>query len=193
MIIESDIIKRILLGEVDAFRYFIDTYKDMAFSIVMGIIHDESIAEDVVQTAFINAFKNLKQFKMKSKFSTWFYTIVVNEVRIQLRKHKRNIQSLDDDNFHETEPHEENPALLNLHRADQKLMINNLLSKLSPRENLLMRLYYQNENSIEEIHKITGITVPNIKTGLHRARQNFYRALTKEYKGEIIALSSYGG
>jgi len=190
---EIDIIKRVLHGKVDAFRYFIDTYKDMAFTLAMGMIQDESIAEDLVQTAFIKAFKNLKQFKMKSKFSTWFYTIVVNEARIHLRKNKGNVQRLDDENYHEPELHEENPALLNLHRSDQKRIINNALHRLSPRENLLIRLYYQNENGIEEIQKITGFSASNIKTGLHRARQKFYRALTKEYKGEMTALSFFGG
>jgi RNA polymerase sigma factor (sigma-70 family) len=193
MDVEVDIIRRVLHGDVDAFRYFIDTYKDMAFTLAMGMIQDESTAEDVVQTAFINAFKNLKQFKMKSKFSTWFYTIVVNEARILLRKSKSNVQSLEIENVNETELFEENPALLNLHRADQKRIVNNALSKLSYRENLLMRLYYQNENSIKEIQKITGFTVSKIKTGLHRARQSFNRTLTKECKGEMITLSSYGG
>jgi RNA polymerase sigma-70 factor (ECF subfamily) len=193
MVVEIDIIRRILHGEVDAFRYFIDTYKDMAFSLVMGMVEDESIAEDVVQTAFINAFKNLKKFKKKSKFSTWFYTIVLNEARIQLRKNKSNVLSLEDYKFHETELHIENPALLNLHRSDQKRIINNVLSKLSSTENLLMRLYYQNENSIDEIHKITGFGVSKIKTGLHRARRNFARILKKEFKAEIGTLSSYRG
>jgi RNA polymerase sigma-70 factor (ECF subfamily) len=193
MIVEFDIIKRILRGEVDAFGYFIDTYKDMAFSLVMGMIQDESIAEDVVQTAFINAFKNLKQFKKRSKFSTWFYTIVVNEARIHLRKNKSNVLSLEDYHFHETELFVENPALLNLHRSDQRRIINHVLSKLSSVENLLMRLYYQNENSIHEIQKITGFGVSKIKTGLHRARRNFARLLKKEFKAEMITLSSYRG
>jgi RNA polymerase sigma-70 factor (ECF subfamily) len=192
MTVEIDIIRRILHGEVDAFRYFIDAYKDMAFSLVMGMIKDESIAEDVVQTAFIKAFKNLKQFKKRSKFSTWFYTIVVNEARIQLRKNKNNVVSLEEYHFKETELYVENPALLNLHKSDQKRIINTVLSKLSAVENLLMRLYYQNENSIEEIQKITGFTASKIKTGLHRARRNFNRKLTKEFKGEMIALSFYG-
>jgi RNA polymerase sigma factor (sigma-70 family) len=193
MVVEVDIIRRVLHGEVDAFRYFIDTYKDMAFTIAMGMIQDESVAEDIVQTAFIKAFKNLKQFKMKSKFSTWFYAIVVNEARILLRKNKSNFQSMETENVNETELYEENPALLNLHRSDQQRIINNTMSKLSPRENLLMRLYYQNENSIEEIQNITGFSISKIKTGLHRARQSFHRALTKECKGEMITLSSYGG
>jgi RNA polymerase sigma-70 factor (ECF subfamily) len=192
MIVEVDIIRRVLRGEVDAFRYFIDTYKNMAFSLAMGMIQDESTAEDVVQTAFINAFKNLRQFKRTSKFSTWFYTIVVNEARIQLRKNRNNVLSLDDYNFHETELYVENPAFCNLHRSDQKRIINRALSRLSSTENLLMRLFYQNENSIEEIRKITGFTVSKIKTGLHRARRNFNRALKKECKGEMIALSSSG-
>jgi RNA polymerase sigma-70 factor (ECF subfamily) len=192
MVVEIDIIRRILRGEIDTFRYFIDTYKDMAFSLVMGMIQDESIAEDVVQTAFINAFRNLKKFKRRSKFSTWFYTIVLNEARIQLRKNKSNVLSLEDYHFHDTALYIENPAFLNLHRSDQKRIINNVLSKLSSVENLLMRLYYQNENSINEIQKITGFTISKIKTGLHRARRNFNRKLTKEFKGEIGTLSSYG-
>ena len=50
MDVEVDIIRRVLHGEVDAFKYFINTYKDMAFTLAMGMIQDESIAEDVVQT-----------------------------------------------------------------------------------------------------------------------------------------------
>ena len=126
---EIDIIKRVLQGEVDAFRYFIDTYKDMAFTLVMGMLQDESIAEDVVQTSFIKAFKNLKQFKMKSKFSTWFYTIVVNEARIQLRKNRSNVKILEIENIHETDLFEENPALSNLHRSDQQRIIDIALRK----------------------------------------------------------------
>lgn len=192
MMTEKDIILKIIHGDVDAFRYFIDTYKDMAFSIATGIILDESLAEDVVQSAFVKAFKNLKQFKKKSKFSTWFYTIVVNEAYIQLRKHRQNVLSLDSRYIKETERYEENPALHNMHIDDQKRMINNALKKLPPHENLLIRLFYQNENSIKEIHEITGFTISKIKTGLHRARQNIYRLLEKEYQGETGALSTYG-
>lgn len=193
MIAEIDIIKRVLHGDVDAFRYFIETYKDFAFSLAMGMMRDESTAEDVVQAAFINAFKNLKKFKRKSKFSTWFYTIVLNEARIQLRKNKGNILSLEDYDFHESEFCIENPALNNLHKSDQKRLINKTLSKLSATENLLMRLYYQNENSMEEIQKITGFTISKIKTGLHRARKNFIRILAKENKSEMIISQSFKG
>jgi hypothetical protein len=38
MVVEVDIIKRVLHGDVDAFRYFIDIYKDMAFTLAMGMI-----------------------------------------------------------------------------------------------------------------------------------------------------------
>jgi len=189
---ESEIIRRIIHGETDTFRYFIDHYKDMAFSIAMSMTSDASLAEDVVQDAFIKAFKNLKQFEMRSKFSTWFYAIVVNEARIQTRTPKLDTQSLDSDFFQGTEPAEDNRALFNLYAEDQKRVINSALSKLSSRESLLMRLFYLNENSIREIRKITGFTVPSIKTGLHRARKNFARALEKELKGEATVLLSYG-
>jgi len=189
---ESEIIQKIILGEVDLFRVFIDRYKDMAFSIAISIIRDETLAEDIVQSAFIKAFKNLKQFEKRSKFSTWFYAIVVNEARGQMRKHKLHTLSFDSDSFHETESAETNKALYNLQVEDQRRVINNTLSRLSPRESLLMRLFYLNENSIEEIRKITGFTISNIKTSLHRARQHFYHILKKELKGELTTLLSVG-
>jgi len=50
MVVEVDIIKRVLHGDVDAFKYFIDAYKDIAFTLAMGMIQDEPIMKDVAQT-----------------------------------------------------------------------------------------------------------------------------------------------
>lgn len=191
MMMESEIIRKIIHGDTDEFRYFIDRYKDMAFSIAISMIPDEPIAEDVVQDAFIKAFKNLKQFRRKAKFSTWFYAIVVNEARIQKRKRKLSVLSLDSDFFNGSEPFEDNQALHNLHAEDQKRVINGALSNLSDRESLLLRLFYLNENSIREIHKITGFSVSSIKTGLHRARKSFNRVLKMTLKDEAANLVCY--
>lgn len=189
---ENEIIQRVIHGDVNAFRYFIDRYKDMAFSIAMSIIRDETLAEDIVQNGFIKAFNNLNRFKQQSKFSTWLYTIILNEARSHIRRNKLNTLSLDSENFLEVGAAETNQAMFNLQVEDQKRMINDTLSRLSPRESLLLRLFYLNENSIEEIRKITGLTISNIKTSLHRARQNFYQVLKKEMKKEADTLLSYG-
>ena len=65
-------IRKVLGGDTEAFSYFITTYKHMAFSIAMSVLKDSFLAEEAVQKAFINAFRNLDSFHQQSKFSTWF-------------------------------------------------------------------------------------------------------------------------
>ena len=185
---ENKIIQKVLDGDIDSFRYFVDRYKDMAFSIAMSISRDATLSEEIVQDGFLKAFKKLGQFERKSKFSTWFYIIVVNEARSQLRKKKLTTLSLSAEDFIETDTAEVNQVISNLQNDDQRRIINRTLSKLSSQESLLMRLFYLNENSIEEIRRITGLNTSNIKTTLHRARKRFYTVLVKEMQEEAIAL-----
>jgi RNA polymerase sigma-70 factor (ECF subfamily) len=72
-------IRKILEGNSEEFRYIIDKYKDMAYSIAMSVVKDEFLAEEIIQTSFVKAFEGLDSFKGNSKFSTWFYRIVTNE------------------------------------------------------------------------------------------------------------------
>lgn len=78
--------KKVLEGDVDAFRYFVNKYQDMAYSLANSICKSEFLAEEATQEAFVKAFQNLDKFKQKSSFTTWFYKILVNE---SLRKIKR--------------------------------------------------------------------------------------------------------
>jgi len=185
---ETEIIRKVIQGDTDEFRYFIDQYKDMAYSVAVSMTPDGSIAEDVVQEAFIKAFRNLKRFRRKAKFSTWLYAIVVNEARVQKRKHRSGVLSLDADSANGPELSEDNRAIHNLRAEDQKRAINGALSMLSDRESLLLRLFYLNENSVREINEITGFSVSSIKTGLHRARKSFARVLRMALKDEAANL-----
>lgn len=173
-------IQRILGGDSEAFRQLITKYKDMAYSIAMSVIKDEFHAEEIIQDSFVIAYEKLDTFKGDSKFSTWFYRIVINESFKLAKKHKNEFVD-----FVESTPEisdEINIAILNLKIDDQKYFINEALKKVSPKESLVLRLFYLNENSIEEISGITGWSSSNIKVILHRARTNLKYILTKIYK-----------
>ena len=82
-------IERVLNGDVDAYRYFVQQYKDMAFSVAVSVLKSEFEAKDTVQESFIIAFRKLKSFKGNSKFSTWFCRIVINEALKQAKKQEK--------------------------------------------------------------------------------------------------------
>jgi RNA polymerase sigma factor (sigma-70 family) len=179
-------IHKVLNGDTDAFRYIIRNYKDMAYSLAMSVLKDEYVAQEVLQTSFIRAFSNLASFKGKSKFSTWLYRIVINEALKVLNKRGNNFLVYEEGSI--SIDSEIDDFTLKIGEDDQQYYINEALERLSPRESLCLRLFYLEENSIEEIAEITGWTRSNIKVILHRARTNAREMLKKYYNIDKQAL-----
>ena len=184
---DSTYIRKVLDGDVNAFRYFIEKYRDMAYSLAMSIVKNNPIAEEVTQDAFLKAYKSLAKFEQRSKFSTWLYKIVTNEALKRIRK--KDFQYVDDSNeLNSINYSDINNSVSELTEQDQKYYINIGLEKLSPNDSMVLRLFYLDENSLKEISEITGFSNTNIKTILHRARKRFYTELKKELRHEIKSI-----
>lgn len=167
---DSVYIKRVLDGNTDNFRYFIQKYKDMAFSIAVSVVKNEFDAEEVVQEAFVKAFKNLKSFRGKSEFKTWFYRIVINESFRRLEKAKNDILLLSGQDLLETEDFAD--TFRGMNTNEQKVLVTESLKKIPAKESLALQLFYLEGNRIDEITTITGWSEANVKVILHRARKH---------------------
>ncbi len=178
--LEELTIKKVLNGDTEAFRYFVTAYKDLAFSVAVSVVKNEFTAADVVQESFVKAFENLKSFKGKSKFSTWFIRIVINESFKSVQKKKVHYTDL----VIELEDIQKDE----LKDADRKFFVNEVLKILSPNESLVLRLFYLNENSIIEICEMTGWNESKVKVTLHRARKSMEEKLRKLLKNEVCSL-----
>ena len=159
---------KVLSGNVEAFGYFIKTYKDMAFNLAVSIVKDEQYAEEVTQDAFMKAFAGLKSFHRTAQFKTWFYRIVVNESFLCLRTLKKAQILIPLDNANEVvaEDSINEETNINIDR------IKAILSLLKPKESVALQLFYMEELSINEMTDITGWTKANTKVILHRARKS---------------------
>lgn len=184
---DSIYIRKVIDGDANAFRYFIEKYRDMAYSIALSIVKNVPVAEEVTQDAFLKAYKALPGFEQRSRFSTWLYKIVTNEALKKLKKKKLDY-ALDVDELNDAEFAEINASVTQLREQDQKYYINMVLEKLIPNDCLILRLFYLNENTLLEITEITGFSETNVKTILHRARKRFYAALKDELKHELKSI-----
>lgn len=184
---ESEYIRKVLQGDPNAYRYFVDKYRDMAYSVAVSIVRDPMVAEEVTQDAFIRAYKALAAFEQRSKFSTWLYKIVTNEglkkIRGKTFRYMEGVQAID-----EVEYSGINLSVKDLAEEEQKYYINKCLAKLLPNDCLVMRLFYLEERTLKEIEEITTFSVTNIKTILHRARKRFYVYLKEELNHEIKSI-----
>lgn len=175
-------IRKVCDGDKDAFRYFIKTYKDMAFSIAVSVVKDEFIAQEIVQDAFVKAFRNMGSFSRRSTFSTWFYRIVTNEALMRLRQLKKEIIDFTGEGY--DEPADKN-LIAALEETQQTYLINEALQKMAPKESLALRLFYLQDESIKEVGEITGWSEANTKIILHRARKNMAVILTQLMKTDL--------
>jgi len=112
-----------------------------------------------VQDSFVKAFNSIKQFKGKSKFSTWLYRITYFTAINHLRKNKMLTSEIDMSSFVD----DDKSALDYLNEEDQKKYIQEALQYLKPIERNLITLHYLEEFSTKEIIEITGLSMSNIK------------------------------
>ncbi len=181
-------IDKVLKGEVQTFRHLVNRYKNMAYSIAYGMVKNQPDAEEIVQNAFVKAFKNLASFKKEAKFSSWLYRIVVNQSLNHIKRHKKYRSSGDVDAIQAAQLITLNKASADLERMDKKELIQKVLQVLKAKESLVLQLHYLDEMSIKEIEESTGFSTSNIKVLLHRARKNFYIYWNRFYNKESFLL-----
>jgi RNA polymerase sigma-70 factor (ECF subfamily) len=162
-------IQRAKAGDIQAFSAIVSNYQKMVFSIVLKIVENREDAEDITQEIFIKVFKSLNQFKEESGFSTWLYRIAYNTTLSELRKKKLYFTSIEDNLLSVNEVFIEN---IEDEETEIKLQyLDKALKKLLPDEIFLVTLYYLDEQSIENISRISNLSVSNVKVKLHRIRK----------------------
>jgi len=178
--VEDVYIKKVIEGDEQGYRYFLRRYQDMAFSIAVSVVKDEFIAEEVVQEAFMKAFQKITSFKGHSKFSTWFYRIIVNIAFRRLDKEKK----WKNETLVAVENTVNENELNALEQDERKYYINEALKLMTANESLSLRLFYLEELSIIELKDVTGWSSSKTKVVLHRARKSFYSHLNSLLKHE---------
>lgn len=135
----------------------------------------EADAEDVVQNATILAFRKLKTFKGQSKFSSWFYTIGTNCIRMHLRTKKRSrLCYLGDDLLLLAEKNK--GAVCQSYSEDQIILKETCIRAIDAVDSLpegyrdILKDWSISSKSLKDLASKHGLTVPAIKTRINRAR-----------------------
>ena len=176
---EQDIIKRILSGKTDDFAYFLDTYGQQVFNLIVRIVRCEYDAEELTQDTFMKCFESLSSFNAKSSFSTWLYRIAYNTA-ISFTRKKETEVNVYDENIWNTISDTEIDDTMNDESEENIKRLQKTLSMLPPDERCLITLFYEQEKTIQEIGQILNAKESSIKVKLHRIRRKLYILMKKE-------------
>ncbi len=167
-------IKQILDGDSHGYAELLDRYQTRVYNFVLYIMRHKEEAEEVVQDTFVNAFRSLKSFRQEAKFSTWILRIAYNNCLTRLRKKQLSLVEMDGHAM-------QLPGMNNINeetdRQDMHELLSCAMNVLSEDEQVIVTLFYYNEQSIQEIGDITGKSASNIKIILHRSRQKMLKRL----------------
>lgn len=183
-------------GDMSAFDELIKRYDRKMFRIARNITHNTEDAEDIVQTAFLKAYENLKQFQENAKFSTWLIRIALNESFMGIRR-KRSIreESLDGDFLTAADGSDRaprNPVPVDvadwapnpesLYGATElREILTNCLHNLPPALSVVFVLRDVEGYSITETSEILSLTANAVKSRLSRARLQLRKDLSRYF------------
>ncbi len=181
------LINRILKGETPAYRELVNRHKDYAFTLAYRILNSREDAEEAAQDAFVRAFNALPNFNRESKFTTWFYRIIINAALTIQQKKKIQTENIDNPS-QEAHLLRGGDSTENLKRKEQRFYIQQALKQLSADDVTMITLFYLKEHSLEEIAEIVSIETNTVKVKLHRARKRLADVMQDMLKGETQSL-----
>jgi RNA polymerase sigma-70 factor, ECF subfamily len=180
-------------GDVDAFEALVRRHQKRMINIAYRIVGDYDEACEVVQDAFISAYKNIKGFKGKAKFATWLYAIVINGSRNRLKQLRsrryREGCSIDDpimtpDGEIAADPPSNEPSALDrLEARDIKQHVQGCINALDAEFREVIVLRDLQGFSYEEISAMLKVPEGTVKSRLFRGREAM-RACLKGVMGE---------
>lgn len=142
-------------------NWFCDNIKNLEngmYRLSYSILKNEEDAQDAVQEAIYNAYKNLETLKDKRKFKSWIYKIITN-TSLEILRNKKNYIDIEQENI----PAEKIDI-------DTNLTLWKAVQGLEQPYGTTITLFYYEDMSIKEISEITGSKVDAIKKQLSRGR-----------------------
>ena len=183
---DIDLIGQVLRGDQKAYAVLVDRYQNYVFTLVLRYVKTREDAEEVAQDVFVKAYRALADFKGQSKFSTWLYTITTTPAISFLRKKKVEVQSLDNDNvFQAADTMDSGMHANQIEQKSKVQMVNEAIRLLGADDSQVITLFYQGEQTLEEIAQIMGKEPNAVKVQLHRARGRLKEKMQKYFSAEV--------
>ena len=181
-------------GDLQAFERLVIKHQKRMLNTAYRIVGDYDDACEVVQDAFVSAYKNIDTFRGRSKFSTWLTAIIVNLSRKRLKqtRSRRGHEAFSlnepvrtNDGEMTADPPSKDPSVLDrMEKRDVQARVQECVKTLDPDFREVLVLRDLQEFSYEEIGEMLKVRGGTVKSRLFRAREMVKDCL-KRFLGEL--------
>jgi len=171
---DEEIINKILRGETALFEVLMRKYNERLYRISLSIVNDGNAAEDIMQTAYINAYRQLVSFEGRSSFGTWLTRILINESLLYKKREQRTQQLVMETTF--TDEHDETP-LSGLLNKELKDILEKAVARLPEKYRIVFVMREVQGMSTDETMEALDLGESNVKMRLIRAKEMLRESL----------------
>jgi RNA polymerase sigma-70 factor, ECF subfamily len=182
---ESKLVELAKSGDRQALAQLVKNNEQTVYNFSFKICRDRDKAEHTMQETFLSMIKSLHQFDGNSKLSTWLYRIVSNHCLMLARKDKsKTFVSIDNDDELYEDKYTADWSKIpnqNIENVELKKILDEAIDKLSPEYRIVFLLRDVEGLSTEETAELTELSVPAVKSRLHRARAFLRKELNEAF------------
>jgi RNA polymerase sigma factor (sigma-70 family) len=173
-------------GNKEAFSQVIRRHQPRAVRVALGMVGNETAAQEVAQEAMLQAYLPLDRLREPERFASWLYGIVLNVGRSYLREEQRRNLTWAGlaSEPHASTPIAPDPAWVVEQRERERLILE-AVHALSPANREATRLFYYEQLSLQEVARALGVSVGAVKVRLHQSRKQL-RALYPEEMTKML-------
>ena len=197
---EAGLVARAKRGDAAAVRAIMKQHNRRLYRMARSILRNDAAAEDALQSAYLNAFRSLGDFRGQSSLGTWLTRIVMNEALALARSRKPPLQSDGGDRAligGRVIPFPAATASIDPERAMAQSQIQaaveHAIDEMPEDFRTVLVARVLEEMSVEETAELLGLKAETVKTRLHRARRLLRRAVEKQIGPVLLDAFPFAG
>ncbi len=195
---DASLVRRIAARDHAAFEALMRRYNGRLFRVARAILKDAAAAEDVLQDAYLDAYRSIGRFRGDSQLTTWLVRIVTNRALMHLRKQKQDgvVVSIDEQQgdgtlsqFPDRAAESPNTSAL---RAEARRLLERRIDELPVNFRTVFVLREVEDLSVDEVAECLDIPPATVRTRLFRARALLREALARDLDmatGDVFAFA----
>ena len=201
---DAELVGHIGRGDHTAFETLMRQHNGKLFRVARAIVKDDAAAEDVLQDAYLDAYRRIGEFRGDSALATWLTRIVINHSLMRLRRQKRDRvvvpfgtrQDRDGDRVrHELDVADdkaESPTDATI-RAEARRMLERRIDELPVAFRTVFVLREVEDMTVEETAACLSIPAATVRTRLFRARALLREALARDLDSATVEVFGFAG
>lgn len=190
---DRELLSRAQAGDMSAFEALVGRHEEKVYGLALRMTRSEADAAEIAQDTFLSAYQHLAEFRGEAAFGSWVHRIAANNALMRLRRQKVVDMVSDDElagpEFTDRGSLADGPESDWSKRADDKILEDELGRAIQAATDALPEGYREvfllkdvEGLSYEEISEMVGISIPAVKSRLHRARLSLREAIDAFYK-----------